>query len=316
MTKNVLPKPFYLGKFILLTLMLLWSATFLNAQTATFAQFLEVNGSNDFAFSNSGSGASFNTISGGSAITFVYQNIAGLPPELQGNQAAHIYVYGNTNTPAFINAGRTVQPLSQTFTIQILRDEPSSQGSGMGMRTNLLTATVTSSGSSTSDLTGDSGGSAAAYTATTPNQMVTYTSDFLDFSAPLVERNLALSFSSVNPAFNVGGGGFLTNFTAAGSGTFASNPGPTYNPPTAAPSMVSGRVLNSQRRGVANARVMLTNSSGQTFAVRTNSFGYYKFSDIESGQTVIISVFAKQYTYTPRVLNISAELDGMDFMPQ
>ncbi len=316
MTNEFSLKSSFLGKTTLLIVMMLFSATFLNAQTVTFAQFFEVNGSNDFAFINNGSSATFNTVAGGSEISFVYQNIAGLPGELSGPQAAHIFVSAGTSTPAMFNGNRTVQSFNQTFTIQILRDTPASLLIGSGSRTNLLTVVVSSTGTSTADLTGDSGGSAAAYTATTPNQVLTFTSDFLDFSAPTTERNLALSFSSVEPNYSMGNGGFLRSFGAAGSGTFASNPGPVYNPPTAAGSPIGGRVFNARGRGVANARVILTESSGVAHAVLTNSFGYFKFPEVETGQTVVINVLSKQYIYSPKVLKITSELDGLSFLPE
>ena len=294
---------------------LLFSTTFLNAQTVTFAQFFEVSGTNDFIFSNNAISSNFNTISGGSNITFVYQNIGGLPAELQGTQSAHIFITAGTTAPAFINAGRTVQPFNQTFTIQILRNSPTSPSVGLGARTNLLTAVITPIGGSTSDLSGDTSGSSAAYTATTPNQVVTYTSDFLDFSALEAERNLAISFSSVEPSYAMGPGGFLRSFGAAASGTFASNPGPIYNTPTAAPAIISGRVLNTKGKGVAGARVSMTDSAGTIALTRTNSFGYYQL-EVETGQTVIINVTSKQNVYAPRILNVSQELDGFDFIPQ
>ena len=316
MKNRIILKSFFPVKTTLFILMLLFSTTFLNAQTVTFAQFFEKNGTNDFVFKNNGGSASFSTIFGGSPINFTYQNIAGLPAQISGIQSAHIFVSGTTTTPAFINATRTVQPFDQTFTIQILRDTAAPAGIGTGSRTNLLTAFVTVSGISLSDLSGNTGASSAAYTASTPNQVVTYTSDFIDFGNIAAERNLALSFSSVEPSYMLGGGGFLTNFTAAGSGTFASNPGPTYMPPSAAPAIISGRVLNPNGRGIANARVTVTDSSGNTTTRLTNSFGYYRFLEIESGQTVIFSVFSKQYVYAPKVLNVSEELDGFDFIPQ
>lgn len=316
MTRKFSLKSSFLGNITLIIIMLLFSATFLNAQTITFAQFLEVNGSNDFAFVNNGVNGSFNTVSGGSEISFVYQNIAGLPAELSGPQAAHIYVTAGTTTPAMLSGNRTVQSFDQTFTIQILRDTPASLLIGSGSRTNLLTAVITSNGITTADLTGEQGGSSAAYTATTPNQVLNFTSDFLDFTAPITERNLALSFSSVEPSYSTGNGGFLRSFGAAGSGTFASNPGPSYNPPTAAGSPIGGRVFNAKGRGVANARVILTESSGAAHAVLTNSFGYFKFPEVETGQTVIITVLSKQNTYSPKVLNVTSELDGLSFLPQ
>ena len=318
--KNIIDlKSNFLGKIALFILMLLFSPTLLNAQTVTFAQFIESNGTNDFVFTNDTSSANFRTIPNGSPVMFMYfQNIiAGLPLELRGPQSARIYITTTTTTVASSNGNRTIQPFDQIFTIQIIRDTPTSFGVGTGLRTNLLTATITPNGTSYSELAGDTGSEAAAYTASTPNQFVTFTSDFINFETGMgTDRNLALSFSSVTPSFSIGTGGFLRSFTAAGSGTFASNPGPTYMPITAASATINGRVVNLKGRGVANARITMTDSSGRLSIARTNSFGYYTFSDVQSGQTVILTVSSKQYGYAPRVLNVTENLDGFDFVPQ
>lgn len=303
---------------MLFILLVLLSATCLNAQTVTFAQFFELNGSNDFIFTNNGTTANFKTIPNGSPISFIYQNVANLPMELRGPQTAHIVVTAATgNQASNTNSGRTVQPFDQAYTIKVLRDAPAAAGSGLGSRTNLLSITITPSNNNYSIISGDTGGNAAGYSATTPNQDVLYTSDFINFvSNQGSERNLSLSFSSVVQSFAMGTGGFLSSFAAAGSGTFASNPGPTYNVPTSASTVISGRVLNLKGRGVANARVNLTDAFGQTTAARTNSFGYYTFSSVPTGQTAIFTVSSKQYSYMPRVLNVSEELNGFDFVPQ
>lgn len=317
MKNRIALKSNFLGKALLFILMFLFSTTLSNAQTVTFAQFFEVNGTNDFVFTNNTSSASFNTIANGSPVVFIYQNVAGLPAELQGPQSARFFITSTTTATASSNANRTIQPFNQILTIQIIRNTPTPPGVGTGLRTNLLTAVVTPNGTSLSEITGDTGGSAAAYTASTPNQIVTYTSDFINFTSGMgTERNLALSFSSVEPSISIGTGNFLANFTAAGSGTFASNPGPTFMPPTAASATISGRVVNLKGRGVANARVIMTDSSGLLSTARTNGFGYYRFSDVQSGQTVILTVSSKQYSYTPRVLNVTENLDGFDFIPQ
>lgn len=314
MKNKILLKSSLLARTAFFTLMLLSTTTLLNAQTITFGQFFEVNGTNDFIFTNNTSTATFNTIAGGSPVTFTYQNVSGLPPELQGPQAAHVFVTAVTTTPATVNGNRVNQPFDQTFTIQIIRDSPASTGTGS--RTNLLTAVVTPVGSSFSDLAGDIGSSSVAYTASTPNQALAYSSDFIGFGAPIVERNLALSFSSVTPALSIGPSGFLNSFSAAGTGTFAANPGPVFIPITAASVTISGQVFSLKGTGLEGARVSLTNSEGVTVTTRTDSSGYYRFNDIEIGQAVVISVTSKRNTFAPRAVNVGEELVGMDFFPQ
>ncbi|MGI8639285.1 MAG: carboxypeptidase-like regulatory domain-containing protein, partial [Pyrinomonadaceae bacterium] len=77
---------------------------------------------------------------------------------------------------------------------------------------------------------------------------------------------------------------------------------------------VSGRVTNG-KRGVARARVYMTGQNGETQTTITNSFGYFRFSDGQAGETYIISVFSKSYTFTPQVITLSENLDNLDFSP-
>ncbi len=88
---------------------------------------------------------------------------------------------------------------------------------------------------------------------------------------------------------------------------------------TAADVSISGRVLSAgggNGRGLANATVYLTKANGETLTRRTSSLGYYRFDDIEAGQTVIISVVSKRHQFSPQVVNVSAELTELNFSPQ
>lgn len=282
------------------------------AQTVTFAQFVERNGSQDFRFMNNTTSANFNTISNGSEVAFLYQNITGLDPSLQGFQNAHLFLSTTTTTPATLDMNNLIQPLNQIVTISILRDTPAPVGNGL--RTNLLTATITPN-TGTPAVIGTNTGNSATFSATTPDHVVTFTSDFIVFDMTM-QRNLALSFSSVTPILALGTGNFLQSFTAAGSGTFASNPPPRVPPLTAAAATISGRVLTTFGRGLSNARVNITEANGTTRTVLTNAFGYYRFSDVSSGQSAILSVFSKRYSYTPQVVSVTNDLDNLNFSPQ
>lgn len=298
--------------FIFLTIS---TVTLVEAQTVTFAQFFERNGSQDFVFTNNTTSATFQTVPNGSPVLFIYQNIVGLPPVLQGPQEAHLFITSSTTTPAFQAPGdppRDIQRFSGTVTIQIIRD--SVAGVGTGSQRNLLTAVITPDGTTQSSLAGDDLSDAVAYTASDARQTVSYSSDFLGFLPSNID-NLGLSFSSVNPLLSIGAGGFLTSFTAAGAGTFASNVAPVYNPPTAAGVSISGRVLNSYGRALLRAAVTLTDQHGETQTVYTNSLGYYQFNDITAGQIVTLNVSAKGWTYEPRVINIGESLTDVDFYP-
>ena len=83
---------------------------------------------------------------------------------------------------------------------------------------------------------------------------------------------------------------------------------------TAANVSVSGRVLTPDGRGLRNARVTMTDQNGVVRAVTTSSFGYYRFEDVESGQTYIVSVASRTYHYAPRVLQVVDTLADVDFI--
>lgn len=85
--------------------------------------------------------------------------------------------------------------------------------------------------------------------------------------------------------------------------------------PSAATVSVSGRVVDG-KQAVSRARVNIVDENGQTRSVVTNSFGYYRFDDVEVGQTYIISIFSKGYQFTPRLISINDELSDLDFSPQ
>ena len=84
--------------------------------------------------------------------------------------------------------------------------------------------------------------------------------------------------------------------------------------PTAGGVSVSGRVLTATDRGLRNAVVTLTNSSGITRNAITSSFGYYSFDDVEAGGTYVIGVSSKRYHFSPRVMSVTNELQNLDFV--
>lgn len=75
--------------------------------------------------------------------------------------------------------------------------------------------------------------------------------------------------------------------------------------PTAAGVTLGGRVTTSYGSGIRGATVRLMDGQGTTTTAITNSFGYYSFHDVEVGQTYILTVSARRYTFTENVLVIS-----------
>jgi CSLREA domain-containing protein len=83
--------------------------------------------------------------------------------------------------------------------------------------------------------------------------------------------------------------------------------------PTAAAASVSGRIAASGGRAISGARVSVTNSSGVTRTVSTNTFGNYQIDNLAVGETYTITVTAKGYAFSPRVVSVMENISGLDF---
>ena len=83
--------------------------------------------------------------------------------------------------------------------------------------------------------------------------------------------------------------------------------------PLAAGVSISGRVMTANGAGLRNALVSLTKPNGETLTARTGSFGYYAFEDLEAGETYIISVASKRFTFTPQIVTANDNLTEVDF---
>ncbi|MEO8073342.1 MAG: carboxypeptidase-like regulatory domain-containing protein [Acidobacteriota bacterium] len=85
------------------------------------------------------------------------------------------------------------------------------------------------------------------------------------------------------------------------------------NVTTAAPVSISGRVISPFGRGLAGARIVLTNSIGEKRIAVTNPFGYFSFKEIGSGETYIVEITHKSYNFTPQVLLVTNDLTELNF---
>lgn len=84
--------------------------------------------------------------------------------------------------------------------------------------------------------------------------------------------------------------------------------------PNAANVNVAGRVLTAAGQGVSNATVFLTDSKGVMRNARTGSLGYFNFENILAGETYVIVIGHKRYTFTPRVLTVEDEITELDIV--
>jgi hypothetical protein len=102
-----------------------------------------------------------------------------------------------------------------------------------------------------------------------------------------------------------------TNFNASTSTTLVQQ----VLGPTAAPAMVSGRVLTADGRGIARAMIMMHDSMGVQRTAITNQFGYYRFIGVASGEAYLFTVSAKNRTFDPPtvVVTVNDNVTGLDF---
>ena len=84
---------------------------------------------------------------------------------------------------------------------------------------------------------------------------------------------------------------------------------------SAAAVSLSGRVTRIGGRGVAAARLSLTNANGERRVALTNGFGYYRFQNVPTGAAYALAARHKLYSFNPnqRTLTPSADVGNLDF---
>ena len=195
------------------------------APTTTFAQAKQDVTGNQFQFTNTGATSTFTTI-GSIPVDFQYY-------------APNSYGAVLTTIPATLNFSAVAAAPAQTLgsvVDQSLKNVNLTLTAltPVGGKTNLLSAT-----SSAGDLTGLLGGGSGTEFSSTPTDNIGFTSDFIDLTGS-TDRNFAFSFSSINPNLSLAQNGYLSGFTAAGTGTFASNFGTPVPEPAANASLALG----------------------------------------------------------------------------
>jgi subtilisin-like proprotein convertase family protein len=84
--------------------------------------------------------------------------------------------------------------------------------------------------------------------------------------------------------------------------------------PTAANVSVGGRVLSSDGRPLSNARVVLSDSHGNSRTVFTGPFGYYGFEDVPVGQAYVLSASLKRYRFDSTIVTVGSEIANLDII--
>jgi hypothetical protein len=89
--------------------------------------------------------------------------------------------------------------------------------------------------------------------------------------------------------------------------------------PTAADVSVSGRIINSEGRGVTNATVTVRGGSlAEPRVISTGRSGSYSFAGLVAGETYVITVAARRYAFasSTRVVSMLGDLTDVDFVAE
>jgi len=65
-----------------------------------------------------------------------------------------------------------------------------------------------------------------------------------------------------------------------------------------------------------NVIITITDSSGAIRTTSTTTFGYYRFDDVQAGETYIISARGKRFTFTQpsQILNANEDINDINFI--
>lgn len=125
-----------------------------------------------------------------------------------------------------------------------------------------------------------------------------YRADISDFSGKLIKLRFHLdSDTSVQL-----GGLAIDDVLIRGISVVAANVG------------VSGRVIDASGMAIPRATVSLTGADGVARTAKTNSFGYYRFDEVQVGETYILDAARKGYTFSPRVITVQDEVADADML--
>ena len=88
--------------------------------------------------------------------------------------------------------------------------------------------------------------------------------------------------------------------------------------PTAASVSVGGRVRTADGRGIQNAEITIMSPNGSTQLARSSSFGYYRFEGVAVGETYVVSIAAKWFTFGQPavVVGVVDEITDLDFVAE
>jgi len=130
----------------------------------------------------------------------------------------------------------------------------------------------------------------------------------------LVPSSIPSGVTQIGSQGTVSGDNFanvLTDDPATGAANDATVT-PVGFAPTAASVTIAGRVTDGFGRSVPNAPVVMI-ETGSSRTARTNQFGFYRFADVPSGSTVVVSVSHKLYVFAPQIVSVTDNIADLNF---
>ena len=155
--------------------------------------------------------------------------------------------------------------------------------------------------------------------------------------APVANAFLVRGFNATTDVFGVLGDTTVTNFDNSGlpansidmtgafqwdrvipaNGTASVSVVLTGNTPlvTAAGVTVGGRVLTEDGRGLRGARVTMTDNNGVVKTTFAGASGRFQFDDVEPGQTYVVNIQSRRFSYSPQVIQVNDNIADIEFVP-
>jgi hypothetical protein len=115
---------------------------------------------------------------------------------------------------------------------------------------------------------------------------------------------------NVDDATHTGTAPGVSDFSQWGAGQLA---------PTAANASIEGRVVSGEGLGIRNATVMVAGGGlAEPRYVQTGQLGFFRFDDLPVGETYVVSVISRRFTFTipSRAVTLDDNVTGFDFEAQ
>lgn len=84
--------------------------------------------------------------------------------------------------------------------------------------------------------------------------------------------------------------------------------------PSAAPVSLSGRVVDVGGRPVKGAILTAQDQEGNWWSATTNTFGYYRLEGLSAGDSFVVNVYSRRYSFAPVLVTPEADLEGLNFV--